>query len=49
MEETREIAVVGSIIERLIDASSGVINCGACINGPALVSGMRLFTPDITD
>ena len=48
-ERTREITVVERITERLIGAIGWVINCGERINGLALVSRMRLLTPDISE
>jgi hypothetical protein len=49
MERTRETTVVEKITQRLIDASGRVINHGERINEMALVSGMRLLTPDIPE
>jgi len=48
-ERTRETIVVEKITERLIDGSDRVINDGERMNGLALVSGMRPFTPDIPE
>jgi hypothetical protein len=48
-ERTRETTIVERIAERLIGASGQVINRGERINGPALVSGMRLLTLDILE
>ena len=45
-EKTRE--KLRRLRERLIDASGQVINHGERINGSALVSRMRLLTPDIS-